>query len=358
MSFYARVLDTFPDQSRNRVKILDTMDQNFCGSSSLYLSRLGIGCWSFGGSESDYWGAQDQSEVEAMVNTALDKGVTYFDTAEAYNDGRSETALGRALKHRRMEAVIGTKVWPNHASPVLLRKHCEASLRRLDTDFIDLYMLHWPLTEFPLGPALQTLAALKEEGKIRHIGLSNFGVQQLREVAAVGVEIAANQLCYSLLSRAIEFEILPECVNMGIGVIAYMPLQQGLLTGKYHTPAEVPDIRARTRHFSGSRPLSRHGEPGAEQEVFDVLAGLRVISAETGIPISSLALAWAAHRPGITCALAGLRSRDQLAEAVEGSMLDLGREHMAKLTSLTESVKEKLGSNADYFAGSAESRIR
>ncbi len=98
---------------------------------ALNLSRLGIGCWSFGGGEGDYWGAQDQKEVEALVETALDLGITYFDTAEMYNEGRSEEALGRALKSRRGEAIIGSKVLPNHASPELLRRHCEASLRRL-----------------------------------------------------------------------------------------------------------------------------------------------------------------------------------------------------------------------------------
>lgn len=334
------------------------MDQISCGKDGLYLSRLGVGCWSFGGSEGDYWGAQDQAEVEDMVNKALDEGVTYFDTAEAYNNGRSEEALGRALRRRRAEAIIGTKVSPQHASPELLRKHCEASLRRLDTEYIDLYMLHWPLTEFPVGPALETMAALKKEGKIRFIGLSNFGVQQLREVARVGVTIAANQLCYSLLSRAIEFEIAPECIRMGIGIIAYMPLQQGLLTGKYTTPDDVPDIRARTRHFNGSRPLSRHGEPGAEKEVFDFLADLRAISTQTGIAPGSLALSWAARRPGITCTLAGLRSREQLTSAAQASMFNLPPDTMSKLTKLTEGIKTKLGSNADYFSGSTDSRIR
>ncbi|MBE0697495.1 MAG: aldo/keto reductase [Anaerolineaceae bacterium] len=326
--------------------------------NELVLSRLGIGCWSFGSSVEDYWGAQDQREVESLVGAALDQGITYFDTAEAYNEGRSEEALGRALKGRRSEAIIGSKVWPNHASPELLRHHCEASLRRLGTDFIDLYMLHWPLTEFPLQPAMETLALLKEEGKIRFIGLSNFGAEQVRQAAATGVAIATNQLCYNLLSRAIEFEILPECRRLHIGVIAYMPLQQGLLTGKYHSTEELPAMRTRTRHFSGSRPHSRHGEPGAEAEIFTLVETLRDMSAETRATLSQMALSWVANQDGIASTLTGIRNRQQLDEAAAGVSFPLSVEVLRRMTELSEEIKQKLGPNADYFQSTANSRVR
>jgi aryl-alcohol dehydrogenase-like predicted oxidoreductase len=325
---------------------------------ALNLSRLGIGSWSFGGGEGDYWGAQDQKEVEALVETALDLGITYFDTAEMYNEGLSEVALGQALKSRRGEALIGSKVLPNHASPELLRRHCEASLRRLGVDTIDLYMLHWPLTEFPIEPAMETLAELREEGKIRFIGLSNFGAEQLRQAAATGVKIAANQLCYNLLSRAIEFEILPECQRLGIGVIAYMPLQQGLLSGKYPSAEEIPPVRMRTRHFNGNRPLSRHGEPGAEAEVFTLIEALREISTKIQAPVSKIALNWVAHQAGIACTLTGVRTREQLAEAAAGGSFDPGRDVLQQISNLSEDLKQKLGPNADYFQSAANSRIR
>jgi aryl-alcohol dehydrogenase-like predicted oxidoreductase len=325
--------------------------------NKLTLSRLGIGCWSFGGSPDDYWGAQDQQEVENLVKAALDQGVTYFDTAEAYNDGRSEEALGRALKGYRAAAIIGSKVWPNHASPELLRQHCEASLRRLGTEYIDLYMLHWPLTEFPLQPALETLAVLKEEGKIRFIGLSNFGAEQMRQAAAAGVEIATNQLCYNLLSRAIEFEILPECRRLGIGVIAYMPLQQGLLTGKYHAADELPGMRTRTRHFSGSRPLSRHGEPGAEAEIFALLATLRDLAAGENATLSQLALSWVASQEGVASTLAGIRSRAQLEEAAAGVFYPFSPAVLQRVSELSAAIKDRLGANADYFQSTANSRV-
>lgn len=322
------------------------------------ISRLGIGAWSFGGSPEDYWGAQDQGEVENLVQAALDQGITYFDTAEAYNEGRSEEALGHALKSRRSEAFIGSKVWPNHASPELLRQHCEASLRRLETDYIDLYMLHWAPAEFPLPPALETLARLKEEGKILNIGVSNFGANQIREAAATGVEIATNQVCYNLLSRAIEFEILPECRRHGIGVIAYMPLQQGLLTGKYHAADEIPPLRTRTRHFNGSRPLSRHGEPGAEAEIFALLDTLRELAVQENASVSQLSLSWIACQEGVTSVLAGIRSLQQLDEAATGVNFTLSAETLQRLTDLSEPIKQMLGPNADYFQSTTNSRVR
>jgi aryl-alcohol dehydrogenase-like predicted oxidoreductase len=334
------------------------MEQRRCGRSELALPALGVGCWSFGGSGQDYWGAQDERDDDSVVTAALEQGAVYFDTAEGYNNGRSEEALGHALHGRRAKAMIGTKIAPDYARPDLLRKHCEDSLRRLGTDYIDLYMVHWPLPDDLVGPAFETLAYLREEGKLRFIGVSNFGPQQLRQAAATGVEIAVNQVYYNLLSRAIEFEILPECERLGIGVMAYMPLQQGLLTGKYHSLNEVPEVRLRTRHFSGGRPLSRHGGPGAEDEVAAILAELHEITAQTGIPMTQLALAWATHRPGIACALTGIRTREQLLEGTAGVSVPLAPDLMSRMTAMSESLKNTLGANADYFQSQAGSRIR
>jgi len=193
------------------------MERRRCGKSDLELSVLGIGCWSFGGGE--YWGAQEEGDVRAVVHTALDHGINYFDTAEGYNEGRSEESLGKALGGRRHEAVIGTKVSPSNAEPAVLRAHCEDSLRRLQTDCIDLYMVHWPITRYSVEDAFGTLRTLQSEGKIRSIGVSNFGVQQLSEALTTGARIDVNQLCYNLLSRAIEVEILPLCRQQGIGVL-------------------------------------------------------------------------------------------------------------------------------------------
>ena len=190
-----------------------------CGKSDVEVSVLGIGVWSFGGREGDYWGAQDGKEAEAVVAAALDCGVNYFDTAEMYNDGRSEEAFGRALGRRRGEAVIGTKIMPANCSPEGVREHCEASLRRLGTDYVDIYMVHWPVRDYPAADVFGALGELRAGGKIRSVGVSNFGPAQLAEAMATGVRIDANQVNYSLLSRAIELEILPFCRAHDVGVV-------------------------------------------------------------------------------------------------------------------------------------------
>ena len=333
------------------------MERRCCGSSDLELPVIGVGCWSFGGGE--YWGPQEQSDVDAVVDKALAVGCNYFDTAEAYNDGKSETALGRALKGRRPEAIIGTKVTPTNTEPGRLRKSCEASLRRLDTDYIDLYMVHWAIRP-PLstGAAFETLLELQREGKIRHIGVSNFGATQLAEALSTGAQIAVNQLAYSLLSRAIEMEIAPLCRRKGIGVLAYSPLVQGLLADKYPSIDEMPANRTRTRHFSGKRPKSRHGEAGAEAEVLRALERIRIAAERERVPMAQLALAWTFADPAVACVVAGARNPEQLESNARAGECALEEKVIAELNRATEALKEKLGANADYYEGTANSRIR
>jgi myo-inositol catabolism protein IolS len=334
------------------------MERRLCGKSGPEVSVYGIGAWSFGGGEDDYWGAQEQADVERIVNAALDMGVDYFDTAEMYNDGRSEESLGRALKSRRSEAVIGSKIIPQHCSREGVREHCEASLKRLGTDYLDLYMVHWPIHEHPVDEAFAALMALQQEGKIRTIGVSNFGSAHIREALSTGAVLAANQLHYSLLSRAIEYEALPCCIEEQIGVIAYMPLLQGILTGKYRTLDEVPWYRLRTRHFRGDRRGSRHGGPGAEEEVAAALEGLRAVADELGHPMSDVALAWVAAQPGVSCVLAGARDVAQLEANARGCSLKLSPEVLQRLNELTDPVTAKLGPDLDYWESAENSRMK
>jgi aryl-alcohol dehydrogenase-like predicted oxidoreductase len=334
------------------------MKKRRLGRSDIEISLLGIGCWSFGGGAEDYWGPQEQSAVEAVVEAALDRGVNYFDTAEAYNEGRSEESLGRALRGRREEAVIGSKVGPENTEPTVLREHCEASLRRLGTDRIDVYMIHWPITDHSTPEAFATLEDLQREGKIRVIGVSNFGVEQLGEALDTGVRFDVDQLCYNLLSRGIEEEIMPLCAAHEISIVGYMPLLQGFLAGKFETPEEIPEARARTRHFDGGRPLSRHGEAGAERELFAALEGIREIAEREGILMSQLALRWCIAPPEITCVLTGVRTLSQLEESIQALSGDLSAEVVEELCQLTDPVTEKIGANPDYFQGRDESRMR
>jgi myo-inositol catabolism protein IolS len=326
------------------------------GQNGETLPVIGIGCWAFGGG--DYWGPQDQKDVDAVVGMALERGVNFFDTAEAYNDGRSETALGLALKGRRQKAIIGTKIPPDFTGPATLRQHCEDSLRRLQTDVIDIYMVHWPITDQSVTDAFATLETLRSEGKIKTIGVSNFGPQQLQEALGTGARITINQLCYNLLSRAIDVELMPLCSRLGVGILAYMPLLQGLLTGKYRSADEMPAVRTRTRHFRGDRVGSRHGEAGAEAETFAAIQGIREIASELQAPMEQVAIAWIFSRPAITSAITGIRSVDQLEAAIASAAFRLPSDVVARLDELTGPLLAQLGPSPDYFQPSLGGRTR
>ncbi len=340
-----------------------------CGASGLTLPQLGLGCWAFGGGA--YWGAQSQADVDAVVHGALDAGVTYFDTAEAYNGGASETALGQALAGRRGQALIGTKVSPNHTRPDDLRAHCEASLRRLGTDHVDLYLVHWPInpsslrhfTDGPpaaalpdVGEAFATLEALRREGKVRFVGVSNFGVRQLTQALATGTPLAVNELPYNLLMRGAEPELFPQCAAQGLGVIGYMALMQGVLSDRFTSFDQLPQTRTRTRHFSGSRPGSRHGEPGFEAETEAALRAISALAVESGLAVSDLALAWAMANPAVSCTLVGCRDRAQLERNLRALELRLPADLKARLDAATAPLLARLGPHIDYYQGAADSR--
>lgn len=318
-----------------------------CGKSGIEISPMGIGCWSYGGG--DYWGPQAQSDVTAVAHAALDAGINFFDTAEGYNEGRSEEALGIALKDRRHEAVIGTKV--GTPDPSIIRERCEASLKRLQTDYIDIYMIHWPHDEFAIEDSMAELVQLRENGLIRAIGVCNFGVAQLSAALNTGTEVIANQVCYNLLSRGIEVELLPLCKKYDLGILGYMPLLQGLLTGKYKSADELPLVHSRFRHFSNDRPMAKHGEQGAEEKVFATLEGIRKIAETEQIPMSQLAIAWTLAKQGITCMLVGTRNNDELNMNLHVFEYSPPMSVIKELDRLTLPLLKKMGTNLDYFLG-------
>lgn len=323
------------------------IETRLCGKSNIEISPMGIGCWSYGGG--DYWGPQAQSDVTAVAHVALDAKINFFDTAEGYNSGRSEEALGFALKGRRHEAIIGTKV--GTPDPATIRERCEASLQRLQTDYVDIYMIHWPHDEFSIDESMAELVRLREDGLIRAIGVSNFGVSQLTAALETGTEIAVNQLCYNLLSRAIEIELLPLCQKHGLGILGYMPLLQGLLTGKYKSADEMPPVHSRFRHFKDERPMANHGEEGAEDEVFSTLESIRKLAETEQVPMSRLAIAWTMARPGITSMLVGTRTVDELKENLCAIEYTPSNDVIDRLEQLTFPLLKKMGTNPDYFTG-------
>ena len=354
-------------------------------------SVLGFGCWQLASKgEDDYWALEYTDEMaKDIVSSAIESGVTYFDTAEGYQDGASETQLGVAYKSvagkTRADFVIGSKVAPNNCGGGKggLEEHLDASLKRLGTDYIDLYMVHWPIDknsmahfagghtsfgesadESEVGPvpstetAFTTLARLQKEGKIRHIGVSNFGVEQLKEAMATGASISINQVCYNLLFRAAEFDVIPFCEKNQIGVIGYSPLLQGILVPKYKSAEEVPAYRARSRHFDGKRDKSRHGEDGHERLLFETVAKLDAIAKEAGMPLGRLALAWPLANPAVCCVVAGATRKGHVTSNAVAANTKLSKDLLAKLNAASDELKQAMGSNMDMWQGNGNGRCR
>jgi len=317
------------------------------GTTDIEVSAVAFGCWAIVGGFN--WGDQDERDSLAALRAAHEAGITLFDTAEGYGDGYSEQLLGKALGAVRDEIVIASKVSPSHYAPDALRAACERSLRNLGTDRIDLYQLHWPNWEIPFAETLGLLEELKAAGKIRACGVSNFGPRDLADALATGRPIASNQLAYSLLFRAIEFEILPLCVREGLSVLCYSPMLQGLLTGKFARADEVPVDRARTRHFASSRRDARHTEPGAEAETFAAIAAIREIAEGLGEPMADVALAWLLAQEGVGAVLAGGRNAAQARANARAGDLVLPRDVLKRLAAVTDPLKARLGSNADMW---------
>jgi aryl-alcohol dehydrogenase-like predicted oxidoreductase len=331
------------------------------GHTDLTISTISLGCWALIGGMN--WGDQDESRSIDTVAAALEAGITCFDTAEAYGDGKSEQLLGKALGARRKEVVIASKVAESNLGPPRLIEACERSLKNLGSDYIDLYQIHWPIKGQSMDGPLEAMGKLMDQGKVRHVGVSNFRAERIEEAQAytsrsdVDFECASNQLAYSLLARSIEFEVQPKCVEAGISIMCYSPLAQGLLTGKFATADDVPLMRARTRHFAKTRNLTRHGEDGHEQDTFEAIARVQAICEKIGQPMADVALAWILRRPGVASVIAGARSREQIAENARAAELKLTPQTIEELDAATEPLKQALGTNIDLWEGAATNRV-
>lgn len=348
------------------------MEYREINNSGIKLSVIGTGCWTFGGGE--YWGAQDQKDVNNVVHASVANGINYFDTAEVYNEGRSEISLGEAVKEiQRDKIIIGSKVSPSNCYKGTLEKHCEDSLKRLQTDYIDIYMIHWPIHPHSIRhftkdeniinnpptieEAFESLLGLQISGKIRYIGLSNFSYNRLINDITDNVKVVVNEIPYNLLCRAIEYDTLPYCAKQGIGVISYMTLLQGILTGKYPTLLEVPVWQRRTRHFNcKSTELCRHGETGFENETEKALNEIKNVAKECNIKMSDLATKWVLANESISCALVGARNITQLEENLKAVYKPLESSIMNKLNEITEDLKNKLGNHFDYYENEKNDR--
>ena len=323
------------------------------GRTDLEVSVICQGCWSIVTRDMT-WGGNPLDESIATLRASVDAGVNFFDTAEMYGGGESEEIIAKALEGMRQDVILASKVSPGHLRPADLKASCERSLGHLKTDYIDLYQIHWPNGEVPVAETLGAMNELKQEGKIRHIGVSNFGVSFLNELLRVG-RVESNQFCYSMLWRPVEHEVRQLCVDNDIGILCYSPLCQGLLAGRFHSADEVPEGRARTRLFSRDRPLTRHDDNGCEAEAFRAVAEIRRIALSCSQPMGRMALAWLLTRPGVTSVIAGARNPDQAVDNAGAADVDLSDDVLESLTAATDEVKGIIGTNCDPWQ--TESRM-
>jgi len=298
------------------------MQKKRLGNSDMDLTPIGVGAWAIGGGGWAFgWGPQDDSQSIKAIQAALDAGVNWIDTAAVYGLGHSEEVVAKALEGRANRPHVFTKcemVWDDKGEirRVLkadsIRKECEASLRRLKVDRIDLYQIHWPDPDQDLEEGWAALAKLKEEGKLRWIGVSNFNVQQLERCRKIA-PVTSLQPPYSAISPEVENELLPYCAKHEIGVIVYSPMKSGLLTGKMTKEriAAFPedDFRKRALNFQ---------EPNLSRNL--ALADLfRTIAARHGRTAGEVAIAWTLRNPAVTAAIVGMRNAEQ-AKEIAGAM--------------------------------------
>jgi myo-inositol catabolism protein IolS len=307
------------------------------GSTDIQISAVIMGTWQAG---KVMWSGIEDKESLKAIRAAFDAGITTFDSAEVYGNGHSEQILGQALSGVRDQVVIATKVFSNHLDREQLVTACERSLRNLGTDYIDLYQIHWPPGSFghpavPLEEPLEALLALKEQGKIRAIGVSNFD-RSLIEAARAHASIESLQPPYSLFWRSLEAETLSWCRTEQITTLAYSPMAQGILTGKFG-----PDHQfAKKDHRKGHRLF----QPEIFGTVQAALAHLQPIADAHGVTMAQLALAWVIAQPN-TCAIAGARSADQATNNAAAMEITLSADTLAEMDAIGRTVTDKLDDN-------------
>lgn len=315
------------------------------GKQGPVVSRLSIGTWTFAGDA--IWSSVEEKECVGVIHAAMDAGVNLFDSAPNYGSGRSERVLGLALQGRP-DALVATKFKVDGKTPADLVRMVDESLRRLGREAIDIMQIHWPTEhKSELDAAFETLAGLRSAGKIRYLGVCNFGKRDLQDHH--GRDFISNQLPYSLMWRGVENGIAEKSKELGLGVIAYSPLQQGLLSGKYQSLAQFPANRKQTRHFSSAWAATRHKEPGMEAQTEICLQGFNSIALETGIAPTNLALAYVLQRPFIDVALAGARSVAQLEELLTTFTVELDSTVVARLDAVSKDLLLATGDNPDMY---------
>jgi aryl-alcohol dehydrogenase-like predicted oxidoreductase len=304
------------------------------GSTGLEITRVGFGAWAIGGGNWEFgWGPQDDDESIAAIHHALELGINWIDTAAGYGFGHSEQVVGRALAGLEQRPYVFTKCSllegpgrrvVNSLKRDSIRREAEASLSRLGMDAIDLYQIHWPIPEEDLEEGFSAMKELKDEGLVRHIGVSNFNVAQMQRISGIA-PVETLQPPYSLIAREAESDVLPFAEREGIGVIVYSPMGSGLLTGKMTREriAGLPDDDWR-------KDDARFREPRLSEHL---AAADRVgaVAERLGVSPGAVAIAWTLRNPAVDGAIVGLRRPEQVDELLAGATVDLSAEDAAEL---------------------------
>jgi aryl-alcohol dehydrogenase-like predicted oxidoreductase len=322
------------------------MEKRRLGNSEMQFTPIGIGSAAIGGGGNQYgWGPQDDRDSIATIHHGLDLGINWIDTAQLYGRGHSEKMVGKAIKGRRDKLYIATKcgiLWnkdgsdvSHHLKTASIKTECEYSLKRLRTDYIDLYQIHWPMPDEDIEEGWSAISDLIQQGKVRYGGVSNFSIEQMERIQKI-LPITSLQPPYSMLKREVEKGILDFCAKQRIGVIVYSPLQEGLLTGKFtaERAAALPEDDQRKRNIMFQEPrLSL---------ILDFVDKLRSIAAEIKQPVANIALAWTLRRPEVTGAIAGARRPDQIDETYKTMDLKLTPGEWARVDTLIANYEKKV----------------
>ncbi len=334
----------FPAHRSFSGRIYFVMEFRTLGRCGLKVPALSFGTGTFGGGNEFFraWGASDVAEATRLVDICLEAGVNLFDTADVYSDGLSETILGKAIAGRRDDVLISTKATfrmgpgPNvlGSSRYHLVRACEASLRRLGTDYIDIYHLHGFDALTPVEEVLSTLNQLVVSGKVRYIACSNFsGWHLMKSLAAADkygwARYAGHQVYYSLIGREYEWELMPLALDQGVGALVWSPRGWGGLTGKIRRGKPLP---------AGSRlhKTSEQGPQVADEYLYKVVDALDAVAKETGKSVTQVALNWLLGRSSVASVIVGARNEEQLRQNLGAVGWDLSREQVAKLDSASD----------------------
>lgn len=313
------------------------------GNTGMNITPIGFGSWAIGGAGwSHGWGPQDDNRAVEAVERAVELGINWIDTAAVYGLGHSEELIGKVLAGLKNKPLVFTKcslVWNdnrrigNSLKADSIRRECEASLKRLNVDAIDLYQVHWPHPEHDIEEGWRTMAELKEEGLVRHIGVSNFNVEQMQRAHAIA-PVESLQPPYSMLRRAIETDILPFCLEQNIGVIAYSPMLSGMLSGAMtrERALNLPpdDWRRNNKEFQEPR-LSYN---------LELVELLKKTGKKHGLSAGEVAVAWTLRHPAVTAAIVGGRSAEQVEGTIGAAEMTFAQEEAREIETFIAAMPE------------------